>query len=70
MTTEVSGADLLSMWVNNASKRAQHYRSGAVKFRQMAEAETDNRLRLSFFRIAKQYEELATATHRHAKAKG
>lgn len=60
MAREVSGKELLDlMKINSAPMRAQHYRQEAEKFRQMAEIEIDEKLRLRLLDLAAQYGELA-----------
>jgi hypothetical protein len=68
MANDVSGADLFNLIrANNAPMRAQLYRMEAEKFRQMAEAETNNGLRLSLSRLAEQYGELASSLSQHSR---
>jgi hypothetical protein len=42
--------------------RSGQYRYEAIKFREMAEAETDYKLRRQFLELAERYEELAVST--------
>ena len=52
---------LAFMMEHDPRARAAHYREEAEKFRSMAAAQTDVRLRDSFLHLARQYEELAVS---------
>jgi flagellar basal body rod protein FlgC len=57
---ELSGTDLLGfMLTNTASMRVEQYRREAVKFRAMAEAETDYTLHSQLVELARGYDQLA-----------